>query len=50
MVGRGAGRTGWYYVHAEGSGATLQDHGKLSGTRGLHKGAALASESPNCTF
>ena len=39
------GGFGWYYVHAEGSGATLQDHGKLAGTRGLHKGAALASES-----
>jgi len=50
MVGRGAGRIGWYYVHAEGSGVTLQDRSKLAGTRGLHKGAALASESPNGTF
>ena len=38
------------YVHAEGSGATLQARGQLAGTRGLHKAAALASCSPNCTF
>ena len=39
------GGLGWYYVHAEGSGATLQDRGQLAGTRGLHKDAALASYS-----
>ena len=50
MVGRGAGRIGWYYVHSEGSGATLQDRGRVTDTRGSHKGAALASYSPNCTF
>ena len=44
------GGLGWYYVHAEGFGATLQDRGHVTGTRGLHKGAALASYSPNCTF
>ena len=38
------------YVHAEGSGATLQARGQLAGTRGLHKAAVLASYSPNCTF
>ena len=37
------GGLGWYYVHAEGSGATLQDRGHVTGTRGLHKDAALAS-------
>ena len=41
---------GWYYVHAEGSGATLQVRGQVTGTRGLHKDPALASYSPNCTF
>ena len=38
------------YVHAEGSGATLQDRGQVTGTRGSHNDAALASYSPNCTF
>ena len=37
------GGLGWYYVHAEGSGATLQGRGQVTGTRGLHKDAALAS-------
>ena len=37
------GGLAWYDVHAEGSGATLQDRGQLAGTRGLHKDAALAS-------
>ena len=31
------------YVHAEGSGATLQDRGHVAGTRGSHNDAALAS-------
>ena len=44
------GGLGWYYVHAEGSGATLQDRGQVAGTQGLHKDPALASYSPNCTF
>ena len=38
------------YVHAEGWGATPDGRGHLTGTRGLHKDAALASWSPNCTF
>ena len=33
----------WCYVHAEGSGATSQDRGKVTGTRGSHNDAALAS-------
>ena len=44
------GGFGWYYVHAEGSGATPEGRGHVTGTRGLHKDAALASWSPNCTF
>ena len=42
-VSASTGGLGWYYVHAEGFGATLQDRGHVTGTRGLHKGAALAS-------
>ena len=34
---------GWYYVHAEGFWATLQDRGHVAGTRGSHNDAALAS-------
>ena len=41
------GGFGWYYVHAEGSGATPEGRGHVTGTRGLHKDAALASWSPN---
>ena len=32
-------------MHAEGSGATLQDRGHVTGTRGLHKGATLRARS-----
>ena len=44
------GGVGWYYVHAEGSGATSQARGQVTETRGSHNDAALASYSPNCTF
>ena len=44
------GGLGWYYVHAEGLGATLQDRSQLAGTRGSHNDPAMASYSPNCTF
>ena len=46
----GTGGLGWYYVHAEGSGATSQARGQVTDTRGSHNDAALASYSPNCTF
>ena len=49
-LARRARLDGRSYVHSEGSGATLQDRGRVTGTRGSHKGAALASYSPNCTF
>ena len=39
------GGLGWYYVHAERFGATLQDRGHVTGTRGLHKGATLRARS-----
>ena len=38
------------YVHDEGSGATLQARGQVTGTRGSHNDPALASWSLNCTF
>ena len=37
------GGLGWYYVHAEGSGATSQARGQVTDTRGSHNDAALAS-------
>ena len=37
------GELGWYYVHAEGSGATSQARGQVTDTRGSHNDAALAS-------
>jgi len=33
----GASEHGWYYVHAEGSGATSQARGQVTDTRGSHK-------------
>ena len=37
------GGLGWYYVHAEGSGATSQARGQVTDTRGSHNDATLAS-------
>ena len=34
---------GWCYAHAEGSGATSQDRGKVAGRRGSHNDSTLAS-------
>jgi hypothetical protein len=34
---------GWYFVHAEGSGATSQARGQVTDTRGSHNDATLAS-------
>ena len=45
-----SGAKGRSEVHAERSRATSQGCGQVADTRGLHKDAALASYSPNCTF
>ena len=36
-------RMGWCYAHAEGSGATSEGSGRVAGTRGSRKDAALVS-------
>ena len=36
-------RMAWCYAHAEGSGATSQDRGKVAGRRGSHNDSTLAS-------
>ena len=41
--GREPERMEWCYAHAEGSGATSEDRGKVARTRRFHKDAALAS-------
>ena len=50
MARASTGGLGWYDVHAEGWGATLQDRSQLAGTRGSHNDPAMASYSPNYTF
>ena len=41
--GREPERMGWCYAHAEGSGATSQDCGKVACLRGSHNDSTLAS-------
>ena len=48
--GREPERMEWCYAHAEGSGATSQDRGKVACLRGSRKHAALASSTPNYAF
>ena len=42
-LGASTGGLGWYYVHAEVSGARPEGRGHVTGTRGSHNDAALAS-------
>ena len=43
LVRASTGGLGWYYVHVEGSGATYEGRGRVTGTRGSHNDPALVS-------